>query len=114
MSKPSKPLQYYIDRSHAQAKDKGFTKATRQVGDLLMLMVTEVSEAFESWRDGAELTDMFVEDDGKPEGVPSELADVCIRVFDFCGRYGIDLERAIQLKLDYNQTRPHLHGGKRV
>lgn len=48
----------------------------------------------------------------KPEGVPSELADVVIRVMDFCDTYGIDLHAAIVEKLDYNATRGHKHGGK--
>lgn len=51
---------------------------------------------------------------GKPEGFPSELADVIIRVADLAERLGIDLEHEIQLKYDYNQTREKMHGGKRV
>jgi NTP pyrophosphatase (non-canonical NTP hydrolase) len=50
----------------------------------------------------------------KPEGIPSELADIVIRVFDMCGRYGIDLEAAIKEKMEYNTTRPHRHGGKKL
>lgn len=50
----------------------------------------------------------------KPEGIPSELADVVIRVFDICEYYGIDLEKAILEKHDYNVTRPFLHGGKKL
>jgi NTP pyrophosphatase (non-canonical NTP hydrolase) len=50
--------------------------------------------------------------DGKPEGVAAEFADVLIRIGDFCGGFGIDLERAVREKLAYNRTRPHRHGGK--
>jgi len=50
----------------------------------------------------------------KPEGIPSELADVVIRVMDICGYYGIDLEAAIKEKMDYNKTRPLMHGGKAI
>jgi NTP pyrophosphatase (non-canonical NTP hydrolase) len=48
----------------------------------------------------------------KPEGVPSEMADVVIRVLDFCGANGIDLEAIITEKLAYNATRGRMHGGK--
>lgn len=50
----------------------------------------------------------------KPEGIPSELADVVIRVFDLCGAYNIDLEAAIEEKLKYNRTRAIRHGGKKL
>jgi len=50
----------------------------------------------------------------KPEGVPSELADIVIRVFDMCGYYGIDLYAAIKEKMAYNESRPYKHGGKKL
>lgn len=50
----------------------------------------------------------------KPEGIPSELADIVIRVMDICGMYGIDLEKAILEKMEYNRTRPMRHGGKKL
>ena len=48
----------------------------------------------------------------KPEGVPSELADVVIRIGDICGYFGIDLEAAILEKLEYNKSRSYRHGNK--
>lgn len=48
----------------------------------------------------------------KPEGVPSEMADVVIRVMDFCEANDIDLEASIIEKLDFNASRSHKHGGK--
>jgi hypothetical protein len=59
----------------------------------------------------------FVADDrtiDKPEGIPSELADIVIRVMDICGYYGIDLEAAITEKMEYNRNRPIRHGGKKL
>ncbi|OHE41493.1 MAG: hypothetical protein A2Y16_05485 [Tenericutes bacterium GWF2_57_13] len=50
----------------------------------------------------------------KPEGIPSELADIVIRVMDICGYHGIDLEAAIAEKMEYNRTRPMRHGGKKL
>lgn len=51
---------------------------------------------------------------GKPEGVPSELADAVIRIFDMCAAYEIDLVEAIEEKMKYNETRSHKHGGKKL
>ena len=48
----------------------------------------------------------------KPEGVAVELADAVIRIADLCGHMGIDLEAAIAMKMDYNETRPFKHGKK--
>ncbi len=48
----------------------------------------------------------------KPEGIPSELADVVIRCCHYAGANGIDLAEAVEEKAFYNSTRPHKHGGK--
>lgn len=39
-----------------------------------------------------------------------ELADICIRIADYCGYRNIDLGAAILSKMNYNATRPHMHG----
>ena len=49
----------------------------------------------------------------KPEGVAVELADCVIRILDYCGHAGIDIEEAIRIKHEYNKSRPYRHGGKR-
>lgn len=41
----------------------------------------------------------------KPEGEAIELADVLIRIGDYFGRKGWDLEQAVKIKLAYNRTR---------
>lgn len=50
----------------------------------------------------------------KPEGIPIELADCIIRILDYCGKEGIDIEEAIKIKHEYNLTRPYRHGGKKA
>lgn len=50
----------------------------------------------------------------KPCGVPSELADVLIRVFHFCGKHGIDIDKAVREKMAFNASRPMRHGGKKL
>lgn len=49
----------------------------------------------------------------KPEGLPSELADIVIRVFDTAQAWGIDLTEAVMMKHRYNISRPFRHGNKR-
>ena len=39
-----------------------------------------------------------------------ELADIIIRVLDTAGARGINIGRAVLLKMQYNATRPHMHG----
>lgn len=111
------------------------------IGSKLMLMVSELSEAFEAYRDlkgtpyernqlltavcQRAVPDLVpVGENGpavkaddtlyKPDGFAVELADVVIRVFDLCGYLGIDLGAAIALKHEYNVSRPYKHGGKTV
>ena len=80
----------------------------------IALVHSELSEALEEFRANREPADARVDATGKPLGIPSELADVVIRVAEMSHRYGIDLVTAIRAKLEYNATRPHRHGGKRL
>jgi len=48
----------------------------------------------------------------KPCGIPSEMADVVIRVLHFCGKHKIDIEQAVREKMIYNESRPMKHGKK--
>jgi len=65
-----------------------------------MLIVTELSEAMEQWRD-----------DHK-EGFREEITDAFIRLFHLVGDLGLkgDMVRSIMDKLKYNETRPNKHG----
>lgn len=50
----------------------------------------------------------------KPEGIAVELIDCMIRILDWCGKEGIDVEEIMHLKHEYNQSRPYRHGGKKL
>lgn len=41
-----------------------------------------------------------------------ELADTIIRILDLCGAKGIDIEKHIELKMKYNESREKMHGKK--
>lgn len=96
--------------AHKNALEHGFVEAT--FGERLALIHSEVSEALEDYRAGHPIWDWWFGPEGKPEGVPVELADVLIRVFDLAGAYDVDLETALEAKMKYNETRPYRHGGK--
>jgi NTP pyrophosphatase (non-canonical NTP hydrolase) len=72
----------------------------------LSLVHSEVSEAVECVRRGQR--EAFSGVGGKPEGLPSELADIMLRVMIFAAAKGIDLHEAMVTKHTYNQTRPSL------
>lgn len=72
----------------------------RNVGELLMLCVSELSEAMEGDRKS-------LPDDKLPHRsmFEVELADCLIRIFDLAGAKGLDLGGAFVEKMAYNATR---------
>lgn len=96
------------------SRDNGWYDSTRSFGDIIALIHTEVSEAYEEYREGRGPTETYysTEKPTKPEGIPSEMADIIIRVMDYCGAQGIDIGSMVEEKLRYNATRGYRHGGK--
>jgi len=68
------------------------------------------AEALEAYREEGNVETYY--DGNKPCGVPSELADVIIRIMDFCGKHNINIGAITIEKLRFNRSRPHRHGGK--
>lgn len=125
-------LDALCDSAYAQSFASGFWEATDSISNALYdldrdahdayrrtviaeklaLIHSEVSEVLEEVRAGRAPTEAYYREDGKPEGIPSELADVVIRIGDLCGAMGIDLNAAVHDKMRFNRTREHLHGKK--
>ncbi len=101
-----------VKRAYENSKNHGFWEEEKNFGEVIALMHSELSEAFEEYRNGKKINETYYEQGEKPCGIPSELADVVIRVFDFCGGNDIDLEKIILEKMQYNETRPYKHGKK--
>lgn len=106
-------------------KAKGFWDQERNVGELLMLVTSELGEAMEAHRKGKftdkseYIADVKLADDFKyafennvKDTFEDEIADSLIRLFDLCGGLEIDIEFHINQKLAYNKTRERLHGKK--
>jgi NTP pyrophosphatase (non-canonical NTP hydrolase) len=83
---------------HKIAKEKGFWDQERNLGEMLMLVVTEIGEAMEAYR---------IQD---KENFNEEIADTFIRLFDLCGGLKINIETEIKRKMTKNKARPYKHG----
>lgn len=83
---------------HSIAVEKGFWEKERNIGEALMLIVTELAEAMEAHR---------VQDQAN---FKEEIADAFIRLLDLCGGLKIDIEAEIETKSNKNKNRPYKHG----
>ncbi len=85
---------------HAQNKQMGWWDNPREIGTLLCLVHSEVSEAMEGARKN-------LMDDHLPHRLmlEVELADAVIRILDIAGGYDLDLAGAIEEKVTYNRIR---------
>ena len=111
-------------------KIKGFDVSKENIGQTLMLVVSELSEALEAHRKGYSANREFFDieketySEFKPEyqrfkeafetnikdTFEDEIADAAIRIFDLCGGLGIDIDWHIKHKRRYNSLRPYKHG----
>lgn len=105
------------------ARDHGFWEADRNFGEMIALMHSELSEALEAHREGQDEIWLrhtngcaFAVKRGecdcspKPEGPAVELVDCIIRCLDTLHSMDVDIDRAVQAKMAYNDSRPYKHG----
>lgn len=121
---------------YLQNKQKGFWDKEVNIGEKLMLIVTELSEALESNRGrkkelNREIFEKTLINENYYENIENknlvfknafeayvkdsfedEMADAIIRMFDLCGGLNIDIDWHIEQKLKYNSTREYKHGKK--
>ncbi len=112
--------------AHQNAKSKGFFDNEKNIGEMLCLIHSEVSEALEAdrkghycnanmnvvngWLGDEDFKEYFTEN--VKSSFQDEIADIIIRAFDLAAYKGIDLEAHIAAKMRYNSLRPHMHGKK--
>lgn len=101
----SEVLNYLRDECHRANETWWHDPATgepltRNKGELLMLMVSELAEAMEGERKS-------LPDDKLPHRKMSEveLADCLIRIFDYAGGFGYDIGGAFVEKMAFNRER---------
>lgn len=97
---------------HQNAIAHGWWEGKRSFGDIIALIHTELSEAFEAFRNNEKM--LYYQEDEKPDGMAVELIDAVIRIFDYLGHEEIDIEKIIWEKHQYNKTRSYKHGGKKI
>ena len=112
---------------HYNAVSKGFFENEKNIGEMLCLIHSEVSEALEADRKGLYANvkcfeafsdfdrpshDAFSFESNIKNSFEDELADIMIRVMDLAAFKGIDLEKHIALKMEYNSRRQFKHGKK--
>lgn len=113
---------------YKNAKDKGFHNNEPNIPRMLMLVVTELSEAMEAdrinkhtspldmaWMDSS-TDESHLYEEHFPEKIKNtfedEIADAIIRLLDLSVATGIDIEWHIKHKMKYNSKRPQMHGKK--
>jgi len=117
-------LTVFSEKIHESSKLKGFYNGDKkQLGTMLMLVVSELGEALEADRHSLKADLNYYENilnarhdfqiafkEAIKDTVEDEIADAIIRLLDMCGYLHIDIQRHIDLKLKYNKTRGHRHG----
>lgn len=111
---------------HKNAVSKGFYDHPHNFGNDLMLVVSELGECIEAhrnneWCDIKAFNEVLISEQYDyatcfekyvKDTINDEIADAVIRLMDMCEFYGIDLQKHIELKMQYNKTREKKHGKK--
>jgi len=118
-------IKELVKRAHENADRQGFYK-DRHIDSILFDVQDEISEARKATQQNCScaLFEMFQSDidSGRDfaeafeecikNSFEDEITDAIIILFGIAGKYNIDLERHIELKMIYNATREYKHGKK--
>ena len=115
----TKSINDYAKEIHTTAVEHGWyndpetgERIQRNFGEVVALMHSELSESLEHYREGNPL--VFIDPNGKPDGMAVELIDCVIRIFDTLHELGVNVEEVLDMKMEYNESRPYRHGGKKA
>lgn len=97
---------------HNLAVNKGFWDGDdeERIPAALLEIHSEVAELADLYKKRKELSSGKV---FSVTGAEEELADIIIRCLDFAGAFGMDIKNAVERKLEYNSSRPFMHGDNR-
>ena len=105
---PVTTLNELIKEIHDNAASHGWWDEPRNLLEIAALCHSELSEAVEEYRAGRPM--VWANEDGKPEGIATEMADCLIRILDWFGHEGLDADEIVRQKMAYNRGRPYKHG----
>ena len=118
---------------HEGNKARGFYEGEKNIGEMLCLVHSEISEALEADRKGKyfkqspNIDDFSSDNEFNDVGerywkiefessikdtFEDEIADAIIRLLDLAAFKSIDIEAHIKAKMRYNSLRPYKHGKK--
>jgi uncharacterized protein YabN with tetrapyrrole methylase and pyrophosphatase domain len=115
---------------HAEAKEKGFWDRQMEKPAVLMMVITELSEAVEADREGRKIDadaldvlsdDCWIEFTTMSRSIyrskikdtfEAELCDALMRLLDAMAFYNVDADRIIKNAIEYNKLRPSKNGKK--
>ncbi len=123
--KETKNLNSLSKEIHSTNINNGFYEYEKNIGEMLCLIHSEVSEALESDRKNIYTTQptkqLHTLNDSEfkseftsivKDSFEDEIADSIIRLLDLCAYKNIDIEEHIKLKIRYNSLREYKHGKK--